>query len=125
MSREQWGNGYATGYKDGEKGRQNPKYLFTLDKFGSITGFYIIREYHGNCLTIENFDEYITNYILVGKTYDFDESIENPAMFEEIERSEIGYHCMFFNKDAAIAFLVKNHEEWEKRRRNNKWQENL
>lgn len=125
MSREQWGNGYATGYKDGETGRKNPKYLFTLDRFGFATGFYIIREYHGERLTVEDFGEYISQYILLGFTYNFDESIEDPSMFKEIERSKIGYHQMFFNKEAAVAFLVKNHEEFEKHRRKNKWQENL
>ena len=112
MSREQWGNGYAAGYSDGMNGAKNAKFLFTLSDAGFVIDFFIVRETHGNVLTVESFDEYITTMILTGDTYDFDESIIDYDNYSEINLDEIGKFQTFFSKKAAIAFLRNNYIQW-------------
>ena len=90
----------------------NPKYLFTLDDNGFAKNFFIIRETHGDVLTVENFDEFIDHLVLIGTTYSFNETIVDESQYSEINIKEIGNHCTFYSKEAAIAFLERNYKKW-------------
>lgn len=118
MSKKQWGHGYYKGVEDTINGKGKPKYLVAKDKDGYWWRFFIIREIHDDIWVIENFTEYSQWLQLSGMPYDFDEDEIDVANYEEININDFPTeYKLFYSKYAAIGFLVRAIEEFEKEKK--------
>lgn len=112
MSREQWGHGYYKGYKDGEKGSKEEKYVCMMDDKGKLCNAYRIIEKHGEIYTLESLWDVVMVIYCCGNIYCFDEDDDE---YQDTDILEMNidtinnYHPhLFYSQKAFLSFIRNN-----------------
>lgn len=108
MSREQWGHGYYKGYKDGEKGSKEEKYVCMMDDGGILCNAYKIIEKHGEIYVLESLWDVVMMIYCTGMIYYFDEDDEYPDTDILEVNLDVINKQFFYSQKAFLSFIRNN-----------------